>query len=154
MTPNPSRPQPARDAPTTDHIALLSIGQLSAAADVPITTLRYYEKRGLLSPTARVGGQRRYQPGVIMRLMVIRFCQVAGLTLDEILVVLNDQSPDRTVTKDLAGNRIVAINHQIAQLEMAKLMLASAVRCHCPSVETCNCGAMDEATVQLRSSLG
>lgn len=131
----------------------LSIGRLSELTSVPITTLRYYEKRGLIEPPARVAGRRRYGPDVVMRLMVIRFCKVAGLTLEEILAVLRDRSPGRTTTRRIATDRIAVIDDQMKRLEMARLMLDSARRCRCPSVEDCRCGAMDEAVIRMRSSL-
>lgn len=130
---------------------LLPIGRVAELSSVPVTTLRYYEKRGLLDPPERVGGQRRYGAAVMMRLMVIRFCQVAGLTLDEIRAVVNDRSPGRTTTRGIAVDRLVAIEAQIEQLEMAKLMLASSMRCRCPSVEDCRCGAMDSAVAEMRT---
>ncbi len=38
----------------------LTIGDVARRADVAPTTLRYYEKIGLLSAPSRAGGQRRY----------------------------------------------------------------------------------------------
>lgn len=131
----------------------LTIGQVAEASSVPITTLRFYEKRGLIDPPARENGQRRYDPAVLMRLMVIRFCQIAGLTLDEIVAVLADESPSRRDTKDIAASRIVAIDQQLEQLSLARLMMQSAIRCRCASVEDCLCGAMDAPVDQMLSRL-
>ena len=36
-----------------------TIGQLARAAGVPITTLRYYERAGLVRPTTRADNQYR-----------------------------------------------------------------------------------------------
>lgn len=131
----------------------LPIGQVVALSGVPATTLRYYEKRGVVDPPPRVGGQRRYDPAVVMRLMVIRFCQSAGLTLDEIVAVLGDSSPEREVTREIADRRIAAIDDQMKQLVLAKVMMESAVQCRCPSVENCECGAMEPAVERLLASL-
>ena len=131
----------------------ITIGQLSERSGVPITTLRYYEKRGLIDPPRRVGGQRRFGPQVEMRLMVIKFCQSAGLTLDEILRVLNDRSPTREATREIAERRITAIDQQIVELQVAKLMMRSATKCRCRSVENCTCGAMEPAIEQLLAQL-
>ena len=119
----------------------MAIGRVAELSSVPVTTLRYYEKRGLIDAPIRVGGQRRYGPDVLMRLMVIRFCQIAGLTLDEIRTVVRDQSVDRVTTKQLAAQRIEVNERQIDELETAKVMLVAAMRCRCPSVESCSCGA-------------
>ena len=80
----------------------MSIGEVARRSDTPITTLRYYERRGLIDPPLRVAGQRRYVRSVLMWLMVIRFCRVAGLSLDDIAVVLGDRSPGRIDTKRVA----------------------------------------------------
>ncbi len=127
----------------------LTIGQLAGLSSTPITTLRYYERKGLLDPPERVSGQRRYDPAVLMRLMVIRFCKSAGLSLDEIGAVLRDHSPGRTVTKEIAAQRIAAIDEQVAELEIARMLMTSAISCRCQSVEECRCGAMDEAVAVL-----
>ncbi|MGI9596952.1 MAG: MerR family transcriptional regulator, partial [Acidimicrobiales bacterium] len=141
------------DRPREQRSALLSIGQLAELSSVPITTLRFYEKRGLIDPPLRENGQRRYEPSVVMRLMVIQFCQVAGLKLDEILVVLGDASEGRRATKEIAASRIVAIDEQVEQLALARLMMESAIRCRCSSVESCSCGAMDESVARLLAHL-
>ena len=129
----------------------LTIGEMSRLTDTPITTLRYYERRGLLLAPDRVGGQRRYPVSVVMRMMVIRFCRTAGLSLDEIAVVLDDRSPSRSVTKHLGRLRLRAIEDQIAQLQTAHRMVAAAVACECPTVDVCECGAMDAVRVEMEA---
>ena len=132
---------------------LLAIGELSTLSRVPATTLRYYEKCGLLEPPVRIGGQRRYDPSVVGRLMVIRFCRVAGLGLEEIATVLGDESPGRSATKDLARAHIRSIDDQVTKLQMARRMMEAAVNCVCPTIETCACGAMDDVVAELRAFL-
>ena len=121
---------------------LLSIGAVASSSGVPITTLRYYERRGLIDEPERQGGQRRYQPDVLVRLMVIRFCRIAGLDLDDIAKVVNDDSSDQATTKAIAAEHLNAIDRQMEQLTMAKAMMEAALACSCASVERCTCGAM------------
>ena len=132
----------------------LTIGEMSRLTDTPITTLRYYERRGLLLAPDRVGGQRRYPASVMMRMMVIRFCRTAGLTLDEIAIVLGDRSPGRSVTKQLGRERLRAIEDQISQLQTAHRMVAAAVACACPTVDVCVCGAMDAVRAEMQALMG
>ncbi|MEM9134321.1 MAG: MerR family transcriptional regulator [Actinomycetota bacterium] len=132
--------------------ASLTIGRLAELARIPITTLRYYEKRGLLDEPPRVGGRRLYGPDVLMRLMVIRICRVAGFTLDEIRSVVDDASPGRATTKRIAAERIEAIDHQLTQLDLARSVLAATIDCRCPTVEECHCGAMDEPVERLQAA--
>lgn len=66
----------------------LTIGEVAALADVATSTLRYYERVGLLAPPERASGRRRYDPGVIQRLAVIDVAKQAGFTLEEIRELL------------------------------------------------------------------
>jgi DNA-binding transcriptional MerR regulator len=71
----------------------LTIGQLALQADVAATTLRYYERIGLIQSPARVGGQRHYDESIVARLEVIRLCKAAGFALDEIQLLFADDAP-------------------------------------------------------------
>src|SRR5256885_9123069 len=62
----------------------LTIGELAHQADLAATTLRYYERIGLIQSPARVGGQRRYDDSIVARLDVIRLCKAAGFALEQI----------------------------------------------------------------------
>jgi DNA-binding transcriptional MerR regulator len=132
----------------------MSIGEIAELSGVPITTLRYYERRGLIDPPARISGQRRFEPSVLVRLMVIRFCRIAGLRLDDIAVVVADRSPGRAMTRDVARRQIEAIDAQIDELAMARRMMASTLACTCPTVDRCDCGAMDDVVADLRRRMG
>ena len=131
----------------------LTIGQVAAISGVPATTLRYYEQRGLLRPPDRVGGQRRYRPDVVSTLMVIRFCRVAGLSLDEVAVVLGDRSPGRSETRAIAHRQVERIEAQLDELRLARDMMTAAAACACPTVERCDCGAMADVLGRLRDHL-
>ncbi len=67
----------------------MRIGELAAAAEIPSETVRYYEKRGLLSPPQRAAnGYRTYDERSLNQLLFIRTAQAAGLTLAEIRSVI------------------------------------------------------------------
>jgi MerR family transcriptional regulator, mercuric resistance operon regulatory protein len=68
----------------------LSIAQVAAEAQVPVDTLRYYERSGLLAAPPRTSGShRRYPADVIDRLRFIRGAQRLGLRLAEIRDLLS-----------------------------------------------------------------
>ena len=85
--------------------------------------------------------------------MVIRFCRVAGLSLETISTVLADRSPNRTATRKLAADQVLLIDDEIAKMQMARRMMVAASVCGCPTLETCECGAMDDVIVELREYL-
>jgi DNA-binding transcriptional MerR regulator len=63
----------------------MRIGQLAAEANVNIQTLRYYERRGLLSPPERLASRYRvYSQSAVQRVRFIRRAQELGFTLQEI----------------------------------------------------------------------
>jgi len=86
--------------------------------------------------------------------MVIRFCRVAGLSLDDIGVVLADRSPGRRVTDELARRQLEIIADQVDALELARRMLESVLVCGCGTLERCECGAMAPVIAELRARLG
>jgi MerR family transcriptional regulator, redox-sensitive transcriptional activator SoxR len=126
----------------SNAVSGLPIGEVARLSGTPITTLRYYEQRGLVSPPERVNGHRRYPASIIVSLTVIRYCRAAGLRLDEIALVLNDRSPNRAATRDLARQRLRSIDEQIQGLQLARRLIEAAASCCCPTAD-CRCGALD-----------
>src|SRR5688572_3289015 len=63
----------------------MSVGQLAKAAGVGVETVRYYQRRGLLSvPAKPVSGQRHYSDASLRQIAFIRRAQELGFTLEEI----------------------------------------------------------------------
>jgi DNA-binding transcriptional MerR regulator len=106
---------------------LLSIGQVAAQAGVATSTIRYYERRGLLVADARASGQRRYKAETLRRLVFIGMLQDAGLALDEIDGILHAASV--TEWKPIAERRLRALEEHIAELQHARDILAGALLC-------------------------
>jgi len=125
---------------------LMTIGEMARRAHVPTSTIRYYERRGLLSPDARQSGQRRYQTETLRRLVFIGMMQDAGLTLEEVCVVL--EAATAAEWKSVAGQRLAALDEQIAQLQHARTMLAAALWCRFDHPAT-DCAVMG-AEIDLR----
>ncbi len=68
---------------------MLTIGKLATLAAVSTDTLRYYEREGLIAPTAKSdGGYRLYGKDAITRIRFIRQAQHCGFTLTEIRELL------------------------------------------------------------------
>ena len=61
------------------------IGQVAAAADVNVQTLRYYERRGLVVAVRRTSaGYRQYDDDAVAKLLFIKHAQSLGFSLQEI----------------------------------------------------------------------
>lgn len=109
----------------------LTIGKLASAGDVGVETIRYYQRRGLMDTPARSGGDgwgggvRRYDQNDLRRLKFIRAAQGAGFTLDEIGELLAlEASDDRVQVRQLARQRIGALDMKIAQMTETRAALA------------------------------
>jgi MerR family redox-sensitive transcriptional activator SoxR len=105
----------------------MTIGEVARQAKVATSTIRYYERRGLLSADARQSGQRRYRVATLRRLVFIGMMQDIGLTLDEVRGILH--AATLAEWKSIAGRRLEALDEQIAQLQHARGLLAGALLC-------------------------
>ncbi|HZU48227.1 MAG TPA: MerR family transcriptional regulator [Mycobacterium sp.] len=120
--------------------AYLTIGQVVRGTGVAATTLRYYEQIGLVPPPARVGGKRRYDDSILVRLEVIRLCKAAGFGLEEIQKLFADDEPGRPATRALAEAKLAEIDARMAELARAREIIQWGMRCTCPSIDACTCG--------------
>lgn len=114
---------------------------IRVAADhfaVPISTLHYWERRGLLTPHRGPGGHRCYDTDQLYRIALIQLWRDTGtMSIDEISAVLTGQSTedDWRVT---VGTRVEAIQAQLAKLGTAMAYLNHLLTCpHGPDLERC-----------------
>lgn len=118
----------------------LTIGEVANRSGVAATTLRYYERIGLLASPDRVGGQRRYDDAVLARLEVIGLCKAAGFALEEIQLLFADDAPGRPASYALAQAKLAEIDAQLESLSRARAVIEWGMRCTCPSIDACTCG--------------
>ncbi|MGT2516169.1 MerR family transcriptional regulator (plasmid) [Sphingomonas panni] len=111
-------------------MADVTIAGLAREGGVGVETVRYYQRRGLLETPARPegsgsnGGIRRYTADDVRRLRFIRSAQAAGFTLEQIgeLVAL-DATDDRARARQLANERIAALDLKIQELKRVRASL-------------------------------
>ena len=98
----------------------MNIGQLAREAGVPIDTVRYYERNGLLpEPARRASGYRNYQPSDVDRLRFVRRAKSLGFSLGEIreLLALSDRRGEETSElKAVAETRLSDVDRKLAEL--------------------------------------
>lgn len=103
-----------------DKNPLLTIGQLANLAQTRTSTLRYYEKEGLLTPDGRSpSGYRLYQPETAERLHLIQRAQRLGFSLADIRTLLagwDEGEIDSKTLSQLAENRFIALERQLTEL--------------------------------------
>lgn len=110
----------------------LQIGEVAAHSGVTVQALRYYERRGLLSPRARrASGYREYEPDVVQLVRFVKQAQELGFTLDEIdeLIRLRTQVSERErgardEVRAAVTTKIADVESRIARLESIRATLA------------------------------
>lgn len=105
----------------------MTIGTLAQRAQVPISTLRFYERRGLLSPATRTtSGYRRYSENDVRRVRFIRRAAELGFTLEELLELLTVSTNETMSHEQLVAygeRKVKALNAKIKDLERMKSAL-------------------------------
>ena len=126
-----------------------TIGHLARAADVPTSTVRYYEQRGLLRPERRTeSNYRMYGPASLRRLRFIRIAQQTGFTLEDIalLLRLRDGATGNTCkqVETLVDQRLSHITEQLRELRRVQKVLKSTLDwCRNPRVRG-RCRVLDD----------
>ncbi len=111
----------------------MTIARLAGAVGVGVETVRYYQRRGLLTVPVASGAVRRYGADDLRRLRFIRRAQGAGFTLEEITELLAlDRTEDRTRIHAMAAERIAALDAKIHELEASRTAL-ERLRATCAS---------------------
>lgn len=122
---------------------LLAIGHVARQAGVPTSTIRYYERIGLLPPCQRHNGRRRYDASIFQQLSIIRLAQQAGFSIAEIQTLLHDfpaDAPPVQRWRALSRQKMVQIDQQMEQLQATKALLARTLDCRCASLDDCAAG--------------
>lgn len=63
---------------------MYTIGQVSKMFNIPISTLRYYDKEGLFPGIERISGQRKFSDDELESIRVIETLKNAGMQLKDI----------------------------------------------------------------------
>lgn len=116
---------------------MLTIGQLSMASGVPTSTIRFWERRGLLRPAGRSGGQRRYTEEALTQVGMLRLCQDAGFTLAEIQELVTKQVTDHYRWRELVEAKMASVNETLAKLNKAHELLTHALECTHEDIRRC-----------------
>lgn len=92
----------------------MKIGELSERTGIPASTIRYYEKEGLLPKAQRgANGYRVYQDQALERLDLIQLGQTLGFSLDTIRSIAALQG---VALKDALLGQLDARLHEIDRL--------------------------------------
>jgi len=113
----------------------MKIGELARRVGIPIDTVRYYERNGLVPPPARrASGYRNYEEADVSRLRFVLRAKQLGFTLVEIreLLELSDEQAGHVGNlKAAASAKLDEIEERITHLVRIRDALKSMVSA-CP----------------------
>lgn len=116
----------------------MDIGEVARRSGVPASTLRYYEEKGLIASTGRLGLRRTFDATVLERLALIALGQAAGFSLDEVARMFAQGRRPRLDRKMLAA-KAEELRQTIERLGSLRESLEHAATCpardhmQCPS---------------------
>ena len=124
-----------------------TIGELARAAGVPTSTVRYYERAGILRPVGRTAANyRRYDGRSLERLRFIRAAQATGFQLDDVrsLLELADGETSRCgEVQVLIEQRMADVSRRVKDLRHVENVLREAQRVCREAEATGRCEVID-----------
>ncbi|MEJ2061594.1 MAG: redox-sensitive transcriptional activator SoxR [Gammaproteobacteria bacterium] len=119
----------------------LSVGEVATRSGVTVSTIHFYEAKGLIKGKRNAGNHRRYPREVLRRVAIIKVAQRAGIPLKEIAAALDTLPDERTPTKKdwatLSSRWKADLDERIRHLTQLRDQLTSCIGCGCLSITDC-----------------
>jgi MerR family mercuric resistance operon transcriptional regulator len=128
-----------------------TIGELARSAGVPISTVRYYERAGLLRPAGRsAGNYRLYTDDDLQRLRFVRAAQATGFTLEDIKQLLRPSSCHRV--QRLIEERLDRVEGRMKELRQVRRVLRQSLEQCRAHAATGRCAVVAELSARAERS--
>ncbi|GAB4066985.1 redox-sensitive transcriptional activator SoxR [Ancylobacter sonchi] len=118
----------------------LTVGEVAQRSGVAVSTLHFYEAKGLIEAARTGGNQRRYPRAVLRRIAIIRIAQRAGIPLATLKGYL-DTIPAGALTAEdwrrLTTSWQALLDERIQSLLQLRNQLESCIGCGCLSLHDC-----------------
>jgi MerR family redox-sensitive transcriptional activator SoxR len=118
----------------------LTIGEVARRAGVATSSIRYYERIGLLPQPERSHGQRRYDADVLGKLGFIGVAQSAGFKLREIKELIDGVDGANGMgeqMRSLSGRKLDEVDALLERTKAMKGWLEAAKECGCATPAEC-----------------
>jgi len=121
--------------------ANLTVGKVANRCGVKVSTLHFYEEKGLIRSWRNQGNQRRYKKDVLRRVSVIKAAQKVGISLADIKSAFANLPNNRTPNKDdwlaLSTTWRDELTAKINYLEKLRSSLNGCIGCGCLTMSNC-----------------
>ncbi|MEM6384175.1 MAG: redox-sensitive transcriptional activator SoxR [Pseudomonadota bacterium] len=122
-------------------VRALSVGQVAARSGLPVSTLHFYEEKGLISSERNAANHRIYQREVLRRIAIIKVAQTAGISLADIKQSLSvlpaEKSPSIEEWGELSAAWRDDLTRRIDQLTSLRDKMTDCIGCGCLSISKC-----------------
>jgi MerR family redox-sensitive transcriptional activator SoxR len=119
----------------------LTVGEVARRSGVAVSTLHFYESKGLIASRRNQGNQRRYPRAVLRQVAIIKVAQSTGVPLAAIRDALTSLPKGRPPTaRDwarLSASWRADLDERIAKLTRLRDQLGDCIGCGCLSLKTC-----------------
>lgn len=112
----------------------VSIGEAAARFGLDTHVLRHWEDTGLLRPARDAADRRRFGDDDLVRIAVILRNKAAGMSLDQIRVLLDEDAPDR---HRVLEEHVAELDRRAADIAQARAMTEHALRCQAHDITEC-----------------
>ncbi|VFR56802.1 Redox-sensitive transcriptional activator SoxR [plant metagenome] len=126
--------------PPPEAMRTLTVGEVARRAGVPVSTLHFYESKGLIQSTRSGGNQRRYAPMVLRAIAIIKVAQRTGIPLQEIHEAMSRYQGVKLSAaqwRALSSRWREDLDARIRRLTRLRDELDSCIGCGCLSLGDC-----------------
>ncbi len=136
----------------------MKIGELAAATDTAVETIRFYERERLVPEPARTDSNyRQYGPAHVQRLAFIRRCRSLDMSLDEVRILLrylDRPAADCGEVNAALDEHIEHVALRVRELKLLEKQLRE-LRAHCNSERKgLPCGILEALNADRRGDDG
>jgi MerR family redox-sensitive transcriptional activator SoxR len=118
-----------------------TIGEAAERCGVATSTLRFYEKKGLIHSIRTSGNQRRYHAATLRIISITRAAQKLGITLDEVSEALSTlpetRQPSNSDWERLSKKWTQSLEDKIIGMQRLKNYMDTCIGCGCLSLKNC-----------------
>lgn len=127
--------------PMIDVKRPLTVGEVARRSGVAVSTIHFYEAKGLIAGWRSSGNQRRYTRDTLRRVAIIKVAQRAGIGLSDIADALQGIPLDSVATakdwRQLSSKWREMLNERIILLTQLRDQMDSCIGCGCLSLLDC-----------------
>jgi len=124
-----------------DPNRLMTVGEVARRAGVPVSTIHFYESKGLIASTRNSGNQRRFATVALRYIAIIKVAQRVGIPLEDIKQMFSRYPPGSKLTaaqwRAMSAHWCKDLDDRITKLTRLRDELDSCIGCGCLSLSRC-----------------